>query len=35
MHSENDHRKQAAYMFGCVGQLLLDSFHNLPEGGSV
>lgn len=35
MHNENSHHKYAAYMFGCVGQLLFDSFHNFPEGGSV
>lgn len=34
-HSENNHHERAAYMFGCVRQLLFDSFHNLPEGGSV
>lgn len=35
MHSENNHHKRAAYMFSCVGQLLFNTFHNLPEGGSV
>lgn len=34
-HSENNHHERAAYVFGCVRQLLFDSFHNLPEGGSV
>lgn len=34
-HSKNSHHERAAYVFGCVRQLLFDSFHNLPEGGSI
>lgn len=34
-HSENNDHECAAYVFGRVRQLLFDSFHNLPEGGSV
>lgn len=34
-HSEKNHHEHAAYVFGCVRQLLFDSLHNLPEGGSV